>query len=115
MTQTTGSGTSILVAAAAGTRVVPVLLEEARIPAPAELPEDIRFLSLKQSHPISDAGWERDADRLARSIEGGLPRSPSPWIGWNQVTWRVLAHSILAPWPLLGIGLAVAAMVWSEP
>lgn len=59
-------------ALAAGVRVIPVLVEGARIPAERDLPDDLKPLARRQAHELSESRWEFDVDRLVRVIEGEL-------------------------------------------
>jgi TIR domain len=55
-------------------RVVPVLVQDARMPQEAELPEDIRPLAKRHAIELSDVNWEHDVDRLRAVIEKELAR-----------------------------------------
>src|SRR5512134_189386 len=59
-------------ALAAGVRVIPVLVEGARIPAERDLPDGLKPLARRQAHELSESRWEFDVDRLARVIEAEL-------------------------------------------
>ena len=62
-------------------RVIPVLVEDAKLPAPADLPEDIRGLVDHQSMPLAERSWHRDVDDLVRAM-GGMPnRRIIAWVG----------------------------------
>jgi hypothetical protein len=50
-------------------RVVPVLVGEARMPKPEELPEDIAALARRHAHELSDRRWQFDVSNLAKVIE----------------------------------------------
>lgn len=53
--------------------IIPVLVENARMPSAAELPESLRSLAYRQAHQISDERWSYDTDRLeALLISHGL-------------------------------------------
>jgi len=49
--------------------LLPVLFDGARIPAIADLPEDIALLAAKKGYDVSTEYFERDADDLGRRIE----------------------------------------------
>jgi hypothetical protein len=58
--------------------VVPVLVEGAAMPAPAELPENIRSLSRRHAVSVRDETWDSDVDRLVNVIESAISmRDPS--------------------------------------
>jgi hypothetical protein len=58
--------------------VVPVLVEGATMPAPAELPENIRSLSRRHAVSVRDETWDSDVDRLVNVIESAISmRDPS--------------------------------------
>jgi hypothetical protein len=58
--------------------VVPVLVEGASMPAPAELPENIRSLSRRHAVSVRDETWDSDVDRLVNVIESAISmRDPS--------------------------------------
>src|SRR5688572_2216258 len=58
--------------------VVPVLVEGAAMPAPAELPENIRSLSRRHAVSVRDETWDNDVDRLVNVIESAISmRDPS--------------------------------------
>ncbi|HEX2027882.1 MAG TPA: toll/interleukin-1 receptor domain-containing protein [Nitriliruptorales bacterium] len=55
-----------------GVRVVPVLVQGAVMPEPAELPPALAPLARRNAIELSDARWDYDAERLIRAIESGL-------------------------------------------
>jgi hypothetical protein len=84
----------VSMALASGSRVVPVLLPGASIPAEASLPEALKPLARRNAMTLDDTNWDADIDRLAASI--GMPPRRAAW-----------------PWALGGAalaGLAVAAV-----
>ncbi|QQQ78185.1 toll/interleukin-1 receptor domain-containing protein [Saccharothrix sp. 6-C] len=52
-----------------GTHVLPVLIDQAGLPDPTALPEDIRPVALKQSRRIDFGHWERDVRLLIQEVE----------------------------------------------
>jgi hypothetical protein len=58
-----------------GLTVVPVLVEGARMPAPAELPDDLKRLARINAIELSDQRWRFDIGRLEDAIARALPRS----------------------------------------
>lgn len=70
--------------------VVPVLVENARLPAADELPDDLRNLVLQQTVELPDARWDYELGRLAEQMRlalgdaAGPPGSrvmTGPWLG----------------------------------
>lgn len=51
-------------------RVVPVLVDDSRLPDAAELPDDLTALVRRQAIAIADASWRRDVDYLVSWLEG---------------------------------------------
>jgi hypothetical protein len=50
-------------------RVIPVLVEGARMPVSAQLPESIRQLARLNAIELSDNRWTSDVERLAKTVE----------------------------------------------
>jgi hypothetical protein len=50
-------------------RVIPILVEGAQMPAADELPDDIKPLSRRQAHELSDRRWDFDVDQLFTALE----------------------------------------------
>ena len=69
----------------AGARVVPILVNDARLPAVTDLPDDLQPLASRQSVALGDATWHQDVDALIRRLEGeqvvDTPRRRSVMIG----------------------------------
>lgn len=70
----------IAIALQADKLVIPVLVEDARMPAPSELPESLRPLSRRNAFSLSDSRWDYDVgilgDRLAEVVDAPpVPRS----------------------------------------
>jgi hypothetical protein len=87
-----------------GIKVIPVLVEGAKMPAPEELPEDIRKLSRHNAIELSDARWNYDVDRLKQAI--GEPKKPLR----TRVKPRIPAWAIVGA-VLLAAGGAAAALL----
>jgi hypothetical protein len=51
-------------------RIIPVLVEGARMPSSAELPKSIHQLARLNAIELSDHRWTSDVERLARTLEG---------------------------------------------
>lgn len=52
-----------------GILVVPVLVENAHMPAEADLPEPIRLLSRRNAVDLTDARWDYDMQRITAAVE----------------------------------------------
>lgn len=59
-----------------GIPVVPILLDDARMPTPAELPEDLRDLAMRNATQVRHATFNADAQRLISGLN--LTASPAP-------------------------------------
>jgi hypothetical protein len=59
-------------------RVIPVLVDGARMPAEADLPDDLKPLARRQAHELSDSRWDYDIGRLASSVEETLGPQGKP-------------------------------------
>ena len=55
--------------------LIPVLVEDARMPRPADLPEGLTALARRNAIELSDRRWRADVDRLAHAIRS-RPGSP---------------------------------------
>jgi hypothetical protein len=87
--------------------VIPVLVEGARMPTDAELPEDMKSLTQWQAHELSDSRWEYDAGRLMSVVERVA-----------EITTAYPPKSASAParmrWPIVAgaLALMVAGGLW---
>jgi TIR domain-containing protein len=61
-------------ALARGVHVIPIFVQEARIPPAQELPEDLRPLLRRNAVELSDLHWRRDVDRLIGALEKIIAR-----------------------------------------
>ncbi len=52
-----------------GTRVIPVLVDGATMPAPSDLPEPIRALASKHAHEVSPTRFRADVDQLITALD----------------------------------------------
>ncbi len=50
-------------------RVIPILIQDAAMPAPKELPEDLAPLVRRNALALSDTRWDRDVEDLIKSLE----------------------------------------------
>jgi hypothetical protein len=53
-------------------RIIPVLVEDAAMPRPEDLPPDLLKLTRRNAIGLSDVRWAFDVDRLIQAIEGVL-------------------------------------------
>jgi hypothetical protein len=60
-----------------GVRVIPVLVQGARMPRVRELPESLKGLAARNALALDDEGWESDVQRLAAAIRRALPAATS--------------------------------------
>lgn len=105
-------------ALARGIRVVPVLLEGARLPDAQQLPGDLRPLCRRQTAELSDTRWSGDLRRLVETLErvpgvvrrstAGARQSPPRARRWGRRTlWLGAGAGAL--------GLAALTGVMSPP
>jgi hypothetical protein len=95
----------------AHTRVIPVLVGGAQMPAVHELPGELQGLASRQALEIRDVSWDYDLDRLTEAIEAeaGQPSAPERTASAGQARPRYGRRRLIA-----GIGagcVAVAAVV----
>ena len=59
-------------------RIIPVLVEDAIMPRPEDLPPELALLTRRNAIELSDGRWSFDVDRLIQTIEGVLQdKAPS--------------------------------------
>ncbi|MCA1692299.1 MAG: toll/interleukin-1 receptor domain-containing protein [Actinobacteria bacterium] len=58
-----------------GILVVPVLIEDTRMPAPKDLPEPLAEFADRNAHRLTDAGWNDEVKQLIRALEKVVPRA----------------------------------------
>jgi hypothetical protein len=93
-------------ALAAGVRVIPVLVEGARIPAERDLPEPLKPLARRQAHELSESRWDYDVERLASVVEQELAAKGAPASKTPRRRWLVALALAGAA------GLVAAAATW---
>jgi predicted ATPase/uncharacterized protein HemY len=59
-------------------RVIPILVDGARVPRADELPDEIQALAGRSALELSHAGWDSDVRRLIETLVGVGDR-PTPW------------------------------------
>ena len=68
-------------------RVIPVLMQGARMPGPAALPDDLKDLSRRNAIELSDLRWKEDVARLISSLESTMRgEKPSAAAGVTELT-----------------------------
>ncbi len=50
-------------------RVIPILLQNASMPSPEDLPEDLVFLTRRHAIEVADTRWKYDIQRLIETLE----------------------------------------------
>lgn len=55
-------------------KILPVLVEGARMPSEEDLPDDIKRLSKRQSLELSDTRWDYDCERLLKAVDALTPK-----------------------------------------
>jgi hypothetical protein len=77
-----------------GTRVIPVLVGGARLPAEEDLPEEIRPLVRHNALELTEQDFDAGVDKLVKAIE----RTPgwAPSAARSSSTWIVTAVAVLA-------------------
>ena len=109
------------------TRVIPVLVEGAEMPRPADLPESVRALTRYNAIALDDRRWTADVGRLAATIESmstpqvvtetppsirprpepELPTTPPPVARSGSAQRRTpIAGWVMIALPVLTFGLA---------
>jgi DNA-binding beta-propeller fold protein YncE len=64
-------------ALARGVRVIPALVQGARMPTAEELPDELAPLVRRNALPVTDVGWRDDVARLCRAVDSAM-REPAP-------------------------------------
>jgi hypothetical protein len=77
-----------------GCRVVPVLVEGARMPEAAELPGELAPLAARQAVELTDQSWDDDVTRLAIALRAGRRRS----LAWGAVALLLVLVAGAAAW-----------------
>lgn len=95
-----------------GLVVIPVLVEQARMPAAAELPAALRELAGRNAFALRDERWDGDVEQLIDQIRRQIPY-------WRQFGWRLARLrpriSRLAYATALGVALIFGArLAWER-
>jgi TIR domain len=91
--------------------VIPVLVQGATMPGAANLPDDLKSLSRRQGHELSENRWDYDMERLIKVLEKVLgpgkrsrgKKQHRTWLRWPA------AIAILITFGYIGLG--VGAMI----
>ena len=67
-------------------RLIPALVQDARMPRAEDLPEELRPLTLRQAHELSDERWDYDIGRLTAVLDRVLAGEPR---GVRRITDRL--------------------------
>jgi hypothetical protein len=96
-------------ALASQAKVVPILLDEARMPLPAQLPADIKALSSINAFALRTAHFDEDMDDLLDNLLGEKQGRGSRWreapLTAAGVAWRLTAGLLGAMVLMIGLGL----------
>ncbi len=101
-------------------RVIPVLIQGAKMPGPAALPDALKDLSRRNATELSDLRWKEDVARLISSLEGDRAASTgeAPGEALRRLASGIKLPAGLPPWAkpagvaavaLVLVGLAAAA------
>lgn len=112
-----------------GKRVVPVLVDQARMPAPGDLPEPLQALAGTQALVIHDTSWEAGVNRIVSALRPDkaasadeqfdrtgelvlrdLLTAPAPAAPRPGAHSRSVARAVV-PWILAGLALLVVLSV----
>ena len=72
-----------------GKTVIPVLVDGAQMPPEEALPEPLRPLARRHAIAVNDASWSADVERLATSLEPGLPVVAGPPVQQIPQSWLI--------------------------
>ena len=80
-----------------GLRIIPVLIQGARMPGLAALPDDLKDLSRRNATELSDLRWKEDVARLVASLEADRgaaepARRGAPPLRERRYPSRLTAH-----------------------
>jgi len=81
-------------------RVIPVLIGDATMPGPADLPREMSQLATLEAIALSDSRWQYDMSQLATAI--GEPVAPRR----RSTLWTLTALAVLA---------IAGAVLWTKP
>ncbi len=84
-----------------GLVVIPVLVEQARMPTAAELPSELRELAGRNAFALRDERWDGDTEQLIRQLRKQIPV-------WRLLCWRLARLAPRLPWLAYAAALGVA-------
>ena len=91
-------------------RVIPVLIQGARMPGPAALPDDLKDLSRRNATELSDLRWKEDVARLVASLEADRGAAEPAGEALRRLASSVKLPAALPSWAKLA-GIAGAALL----
>lgn len=78
-------------------RVIPVLVEGARMPEASQLPEDIARLARLNAFVLSDSHWGRDLETLTNHLRGGQDaKQPERTVSFSDIDSNALKYAVAA-------------------
>jgi TIR domain len=96
--------------------VIPVLVDGARLPEAASLPEELRPLCRRNQCELSDSRWSFDVGELIKDIEKQVrPPRRFKMPSFRDNTWYWSAGVVISLLMLSGIGLFVSNGAWFKP
>ena len=102
--------TETRLALASRAKVVPILLDDARMPRADELPEDLKALPSINAYALRTAHFDEDMDDLLDALLGKKQGRGSRWrqapLTVGGVAWRVAAGLLGGAALMVGLGLA---------
>lgn len=95
-------------------RLIPALIQGAKMPAPSALPDDLKELSRRNAIELSETRWREDVERLVASLEADMaaPRAPHPGGDLVRKVREVtvppaLANGLRSRWVLMAAAILV--------
>jgi hypothetical protein len=82
-----------------GVRVIPVLVEGARMPAAEQLPADLQTLARRNAFELRDEHWRHDVDRLLQEVARRRPRRTAAIAAAGVALIAVLALILMNVFP----------------
>jgi len=93
---------------AADVTVIPVLVEGARMPAPEQLPAELRPLARRNAIELSDLRWRYDCQRLMTALDDLLGEQAGARDASRSATGPASVRALVPLW-LEGVAVAVAS------
>jgi hypothetical protein len=99
-----------------GLRVIPVLINDAKMPPASELPLDIQPFSVCNAIEVRHSRFDADFSNLLAAVEGKRPDEPTQQTIGRRLAWiwSVLGGAFVS-WTVLFLTLAVLFEVTSRP